>query len=30
LEAFVPPMDLQIEFDTFCEQVYKSKLKKLR
>lgn len=25
LEAFVPPMDLQIEFDTFCEQVYKSK-----
>ena len=30
LEAFVPPMDLQIEFDTFCEQVNKSKLKKLR
>ena len=27
LEAFVPPMDLQIEFDTFCEQVYKSKVK---
>ena len=27
LEAFVPPMDLQIEFDTFCEQVDKSKLK---
>ena len=26
LEAFVPPMDLQIEFDTFCEQVYKSKV----
>ena len=29
LEAFVPPMDLQIEFDTFCEQVYKSKLNKI-
>ncbi|MBC5683044.1 restriction endonuclease subunit S [Ruminococcus hominis] len=27
LEAFVPPMDLQIEFDTFCKQVDKSKLK---
>lgn len=27
LEAFVPPMDLQIEFDTFCEQVNKSKVK---
>ena len=26
LEAFVPPMDLQIEFDMFCEQVDKSKL----
>ena len=26
LEAFVPPMDLQIEFDTFCEQVDKSKV----
>lgn len=26
LEAFVPPMDLQIEFDTFCEQVNKSKV----
>ena len=26
LEAFVPPMDLQIEFDMFCEQVNKSKL----
>ena len=25
LEAFVPPMDLQIEFDTFSEQVDKSK-----
>ena len=25
LEAFVPPMDLQIEFDTFCDQVNKSK-----
>ena len=26
LEAFVPPMDLQIEFDMFCEQIDKSKL----
>ena len=26
LEAFVPPMDLQIEFDTFCKQVDKSKV----
>ena len=25
LEAFVPPMNLQIEFDSFCEQVDKSK-----
>lgn len=27
LEAFVPPMDLQIEFDTFSDQVDKSKVK---
>ncbi len=26
LEAFVPPMNLQIEFDSFCEQVDKSKV----
>ena len=29
LEAFVPPMDLQIEFDMFCEQVNKSKFRGL-
>ena len=29
LEAFVPPMDLQIEFDMFCEQVDKSKFRGL-
>ena len=28
LEAFVPPMDFQIEFDTFSEQVDKSKFTK--
>ena len=29
LEAFVPPMDLQIEFDMFCEQIDKSKFRGL-
>ena len=26
LEAFVPPMDIQLKFDVFCEQVDKSKV----
>lgn len=26
LDAFVPPMELQMEFDSFCKQVDKSKV----